>query len=133
MTDVAIPATTLAAAVLGVLIVALAGRVSVLRLRHKVSLGDGDNRELARAIRAHGNTVEWVPLFLVMLLAYELIVGPCLHAGIVAGGFVAGRLLFAWGMWRRTLSRSRQIGAALSYLAVLAMAVLLVLATLVWA
>lgn len=69
MTEVAIPATALAAAVLGLLVVVLAARVSVLRVRHKVSLGDGDNRELARAIRAHGNTVEFVPLFLIMLLA----------------------------------------------------------------
>lgn len=133
MTEVAIPATALAAAVLGVLVVVLAGRVSALRLRHKVSLGDGGNRELARAIRAHGNTMEWVPMFLVMLLAYELIVGPCLYASVAAGGFVFGRLLFAWGLWNRTFSRSRQIGAALSYLAVLAMSILLVLAALVWA
>lgn len=132
MTEVAIPATALAAAVLGLLVVVLAARVSVLRVRHKVSLGDGDNRDLARAIRAHGNTVEFVPLFLIMLLAYELIIGPCLWASIVAAGFVAGRVLFAWGMWRRALSRSRQLGAALSYLAIIAMAVLLVLAVLVW-
>ena len=133
MGDVAIPATALAAAVLGILVVVLAARVSVLRVRHKVSLGDGDNRELSRAIRSHANTVEFVPLFLVMLLAYELIIGPCMYAAGVAGVFVAGRLLYAWGMARRTLTRSRQIGAASSYLALIAMAVLLLLAVFAWA
>lgn len=132
MGDVAIPATALAAAALGILVVVLASRVSVLRVRHKISLGDGDNRELARAIRSHANTIEFAPLFLVMLLAYELIIGPCLYAAVIAAVFVFGRLLYAWGMWRRALTRSRQLGAGLSYLGVVAMAVLLLLAVFVW-
>ena len=132
MQEVMIPATALSAAALGLLLLGRAGRVSVLRVRAGVSLGDGDNRDLRRAIRSHANTVEFAPIFLIMLLAYELMVGPCLLASITAAVFVGSRLLYTWGMWNRALSKRRQIGAGLSYLCLLVMPVLLLLAVFAW-
>lgn len=132
MGEVMIPATALSAVAMGLLMLGLACRVSLLRVRGGVSLGDGDNRDLRRAIRSHANTVEFAPIFLVMLLSYELIIGPCLYASITAAVFVVSRFIYSWGMWSQALSRRRQIGAGLSYLCLLVMAILLVLAVFAW-
>lgn len=113
--------TAAAAGMLGLLIVVLASRVSQLRMRHGISLGDGGDKALARAIRAHGNTVEWVPIFLVLCLLVEYRLGSSVVLGIAAAAFVAARLAFAWGLSRRTFSRPRQIGAGISYLVVAAL------------
>src|SRR5262245_54425056 len=67
-----IPVTAALAGFSGLLLVTLASRVSMLRMRHKVAFGDGGNPELMRAIRTHGNTAEYAPLFVLLVLAWEL-------------------------------------------------------------
>ena len=58
------------AGLIGLLLVALAIPISRLRRSLKVGLGDGGDKVLARAIRAHANAVEWaVPALLLLLLA----------------------------------------------------------------
>lgn len=87
-----VPATALYGAMNVLLTVLLAARISQLRLRHRVRLGDGGHKELQRAIRAHGNNVEWLPLGLLLLLVAELSGGAphALHA--VGGLLFLGRL-----------------------------------------
>lgn len=119
-----LPISTIAAAALSLLIVALALNVSRLRLRLQISLGDGERPELSRAIRAHGNTVENVPLFLVLCLLLEL-TGSGAWLGWLTLLFVLGRYVYAWGMLRRNVSRQRQIGALLSYLIIAGMSLAL--------
>lgn len=48
---------------------ALTANVSRLRLKLKISLGDGGNKEMLRAIRAQANGIEQVPIFALILLA----------------------------------------------------------------
>ena len=109
---------------LGVLLVlALSARVIWLRNARKVALGDGGLPELARAIRAHANAVEYLPLGLLMLLVIELdgARAEWLHlAGIT---LLAGRSLHAWGLSRRSgRSFGRALGIVLTWLVMLAMA-----------
>ena len=59
-------------AILGLIIVALGINVTVHRVKLKVSLGDGGNPQMLRMIRLHGNAVEYIPLAIVLMLAYEL-------------------------------------------------------------
>lgn len=61
---------TVAAQVLLAIVLGL--RVIVLRLRHRVGIGEGDNRALKRAIRVHANLIEWVPFALMAIAAAEL-------------------------------------------------------------
>ena len=73
----------------------------IIRLRRglRVGLGDGGHTSLQQAIRAHGNAVEFIPIFIILLAIYELNRAPAgaLHAFGVA--FVLARLAHAWGLY----------------------------------
>jgi uncharacterized membrane protein YecN with MAPEG domain len=109
------------------LIVALAMRVMWLRNAHGVGLGSGGNERLARAIRAHANAIEYLPvaLLLLVVLALEQTRPWLLHVfGIV---LIVGRILHAIGLSGSPgRSFGRAAGIALTVLVMLAMAVLLV-------
>jgi uncharacterized membrane protein YecN with MAPEG domain len=113
----AIPVTAALAAFCGLLLVGLAGRVSLLRVRHKVSFGDGGNPALMRAMRTHGNTAEHAPLFLLLALAWELARGSTPLLVAAAALFVLARLLYTAGVLGRGLHLLRMAGAMLTYVA----------------
>jgi uncharacterized protein len=123
-----IPVTAACAAICGLLILILAFRVSLLRMRHRVAVGDGGVEALARAIRVHANTIEFVPIFLLLSLCYELYAG----ANVVLIGldavFVAARIAFAVGFSLAPLHPLRRVGAGLSYLTLLLASALLLAA-----
>jgi len=111
----AIPITAVYAAVLGILLVAISARISVLRARYQAMFGDGGKDDLLRAIRAQGNFIEYVPLAL-------LLIGMAEWAGIrpwaahaLAGTLLASRLIHYWGMATR-INAGRGIGATLTWL-----------------
>lgn len=64
--------TLILSSLMGLMCVWLAFQVIKNRRKHKISLGDGGIEELARAIRAHGNFIEYVPISLILLGASEL-------------------------------------------------------------
>lgn len=112
----AIPVTAVSAALLGLLLMGLAARVSQLRMRHKVQWGDGGNPEVLRAIRAHGNTAEHAPIFLLLALAYELTAGATPVLMGLCAAFIVARLAFVAGVVGRGLHRFRMFGALFTYL-----------------
>lgn len=120
-----VPVTVVLTALCALLLVFLSTHISVLRVRHKVSIGDGGINPLVRAIRLHGNTIEHVPIFLLLVLVYELSYGngPLLIA--LATVFFFSRLLFAWGMLTKIFTRRRQVGALGTYLTQLVLALAL--------
>ncbi|HEX4883315.1 MAG TPA: MAPEG family protein, partial [Casimicrobiaceae bacterium] len=111
--------TALYAGAIGVLLIVLAALVSRLRRARKVGLGDGGDRDLQRAIRVHGNAVEWALPGLALLLVAELnrAAPLLLHACGIA--IVAGRVLHAFGLSRTGgVSFGRFVGSGLSWTAV---------------
>lgn len=110
------------------LVLVLAIRVMWLRNTRQVGIGTGDVPELARAIRAHANAVENLPLALLLLalLAFEQTPTLWLHAfGIT---LLVARVLHAFGLSRYAgVSFGRVTGMGLTVLVLLAMAVLLLL------
>ncbi|VUD59460.1 Inner membrane protein YecN [Thalassocella blandensis] len=60
------------AALLAILVIALAFRVSKNRIKYRVGIGAGDNKDLDLVIRCHANAVEIVPLAVLMLVLAEL-------------------------------------------------------------
>jgi uncharacterized membrane protein YecN with MAPEG domain len=120
--------TGLYSGLVALLVVGLGVRVALMRMRHRVGLGDGGVAELARAIRAHGNLVEYAPLALLLLLIAELSAAAppaALHAAGIA--VVAGRVLHAFGLSRNpNRSAGRMLGSLLTWLAIVGLALLLI-------
>lgn len=102
----------------------LAMRVSLLRMKFGISTGDGDNPILFKAIRAHSNGVEQVPIFglLVLALSVNELRSDYLAALVVV--FTLARMCHGVGMNYR-IYRARQLGAGLTYLLHIVAAVLL--------
>lgn len=118
--------TGLYAALGALLILLLAARVIWLRNTRKVGIGSGGDEQLARAIRAHANAIEYLPIALLLLLILELdqTRPALLHLfGIV---LIVARIIHALGLSAKSgYSVGRAIGIALTFLVILAMALLL--------
>lgn len=123
-----IPVTAACVALGGLLILALALRVSLLRFRHRIALGDGGNHELIRAIRAHANTIEFVPIFALLSLCYELYAGAGWVLTTLVALFLFARVSFAIGLSLAPVHPLRRVGAGLSYLCLLLLSLLLLAA-----
>ncbi len=111
-----VPLTGLYAALCAVIVLALALRVIVLRWSTRTGLGDGGDRRLARAIRVHGNAIEYVPLALILMLIVEL--GGAnrmlLHGCGIA--LVAARIAHAYGLARTAgASTGRVLGTTVTF------------------
>lgn len=117
-------------AALALMAVALALHVILGRYAAKVALGDGENRMLARRIRAHGNFSEYAPFIALILLGLALLgAGELLVHAVGLTGLI-GRILHAIGLSRSGgPSWPRQAGMVLTFTALLTGAIaLLVLA-----
>ena len=117
--------TAIYAGVLALIIVALGINVTVHRAKLSVPLGDGGKPQMLRMIRLHGNACEYIPLALLLMLAYELNGG--MHIALHAAGIalVAGRLIQTWAMWPTEIpGAGRGIGQTLTWLTIAALAVL---------
>ena len=110
-----IPITALYAGVLGIALVAISARVSVLRGKFKVMFGDGGHEDLTRAIRAQGNFTEYVPLALLLIGFVELGGMSSWVVHTLAGGLLASRLIHYWGITARK-DPGRGIGATVTWI-----------------
>lgn len=120
--------TALYAALLGLIMLALA--IGVVRKRRtlKVGLGVGDHPELEKAVRAHANFVEYVPMALVMLSLYEAQGAPGWAIHLLGAALVIARLLHAQGLYQsRTTSFGRFFGTLVTWLVLVALSALLLI------
>lgn len=121
---IVVPVTALYAGLCALLLLVLAARISRHRMTLKVGLGDGGHPPLMRAVRVHGNAVEWMLPMLLLLLIAELNHAShwFLHAcGIV---FLAARIAHAIGLSGNSGdSGGRFAGTAASWLVVGVLAV----------
>lgn len=123
----AFPVTSLHAGLLGLLLLVLSFRVSLVRRATGTSIGQGDDPRLLRAIRAQGNFVEYAPITLLLLLLLEAGGAAPGFLHILGGMTVGGRVLHALGISPpRERLILRQLGMLLSWAALgLAAALLL--------
>jgi uncharacterized membrane protein YecN with MAPEG domain len=86
------------AALLVLLYIFLGMRVARLRYTTRTAIGGGGDPRLERAVRAHGNFGEYVPLAIILLIAMEMHRHSIyvLHALCLV--FVIGRLIHAFGI-----------------------------------
>lgn len=105
-----------------ILTILLAANVSRLRMKHKAAWGDKGKHDLLGAIRAHGNAAEFVPVFMILFLLWELQGASDNALAVMGGVFLVARLVHAYGMIA-VHGLARQIGAAVSYLLPVVLAV----------
>lgn len=86
------------AALSGLLIVKLAIDVIKIRRAKKISIGDGEDKQLQLATRTHANAIEYIPITLLLLFALEFNGASKLLIHALGIAFVTGRVLHALGL-----------------------------------
>ena len=116
--------TLISASLLGLLLFALTMNIVKYRMATKTSMGDADNPDLLRAVRAHGNLIEYAPLMLILigLLEYNRFSMPFVLGLSIA--FVLGRILHGLGLGYPGLfpddtNKFRQFGALITMICLL--------------
>ena len=118
-----LPITLTIAAAAALINIWLGARVSQLRIRHKVSIGDAGNDRLACRMRAHANFIEYTPFFLILVAAIELSRGSETWLWAVAIVYILGRLAHPFGMDRPAPNALRMVGAIVTWVVLAALAV----------
>ena len=114
--------TTLYAALLTFLIVWLSIHVIKARRKHRVRYGDGDNIELIVARTAQSNTVQYVPLALILLLVLELNHAAAWLIHLLGFLLLTGRIIYARALLSSKHS-GRVTGMKITIFSLLALAV----------
>ncbi|WP_421703510.1 MAPEG family protein [Aliiroseovarius sp.] len=95
----------------------LSFRISLIRLRVRVSYGDGKDRVLGRAIRMQGNSAEYLPLGLILVGLAEALHAPSGVVHLLGLMLLGGRAAYLIGYGReRQILLLRQLGMVLTYL-----------------
>jgi uncharacterized membrane protein YecN with MAPEG domain len=69
----------------------------------RIAYGDGNNKKLIRAIRAHGNFFEFTVFFIISSFLIEALDGDAIYLLIVNILFVLGRVSHAYSMFKEKL------------------------------
>lgn len=117
-----LPITLTIAGAAALIAIWLSIRVSQMRRRHKVSIGDGGNEIVRTRMRAHANFVETTPLFLILLALVELAKGSAMWLWLVAILFILGRLAHPFGLERPGANAIRAASMIVTWLVLLGLA-----------
>ena len=119
------PITAIAASILALIYTTLSFRVARARQKHKIGVGDGGEKTLTKAIRVHANFIEYVPLALILLMAYEINGGTAWVSMTVSAALIFARLLHILGLSQTLgVSRGRLWGSLLTWLIIAGLACL---------
>jgi len=124
-----LPVTLSAAAAAAIINIWLMMRVGQVRLRDKVSIGDGGNDALLRRMRAHSNFTESAPFVLILLGVIELSGKGTWWLVFVAGIYLLARVAHSFGMDNGDSNPGRLIGTIVTMLTLLGLAIVAVLIT----
>ena len=90
--------TPLYAAVLALIYTFLSVRTLRLRRMKKVIVGDSDDIELTRAVRAHSNFAEYTPIAIILIYLLEVQGQSTVIIHALGVALVLGRIIHAWGI-----------------------------------
>lgn len=120
--------TPIYAAILGLIFIFLSYRVIKKRVKHQIGMGDGEQPELTRAIRVHGNFAEFIPFALLLIFFLETQTNHTVIVHLLGIALVIGRLIHAYS-FNPTYEefRFRQIGMVLTFIVIIASAIRILL------
>ncbi len=117
--------TALYASLLALIILWLSYNVVNFRRKKQVDLGDGGHDEGIRHIRAQQNTIEYIPLILILMAVYEINNGLPLILHITGIVLVIARIIYPLGLVaKKGASFGRFYGTLFTWLCLLALIVL---------
>ncbi len=90
--------TALTAGVLAIIYLAMTIWVIMARVKYRIDLGHGDNKDLHMRIRAHANFAEYVPICLIVMFFVEAGGGPRWLVLAMGAALVLGRLAHVYGV-----------------------------------
>ena len=103
-------------AIFGLMFVYLSICVIKQRRSAKVSIGDGDNPTLRKAIAVHNNFSQYVPLALLLIAFVELNHAPATITHGLCACLLVGRVAHAYGLAQAVqIMKLRQIGVLLTF------------------
>jgi uncharacterized membrane protein YecN with MAPEG domain len=121
---IVVPVAALYAGLCALLLLVFAAQISRYRMKFRVGLGDGGNADLARAIRVHGNAVEWMLPMLLLLLVAELNHTSHWLLHLCGIAFVLARIAHGIGLSRRSgESPGRKLGTVVSWTVIAVLAI----------
>ncbi len=110
--------TSLISGILGLLYLQLTFDVIKARLKHQISLGYGENNEIAPIVSAHSNFISYVPLFLILCFLFEQ--SALVHWGVILTtglSFIIGRILHYIGFKNKKINfKLRRLGMVMTLL-----------------
>ncbi len=116
--------TPIYAALIALLFLALSLNVIRQRFMGQISVGDGGNKALIKAIRTHSNCVEYAPFTLLLIAMAEIQGAGGVLVNLMSLAILSGRLLHAYGFGRTPqIVILRRTGMLLTFAAILVAAV----------
>jgi len=122
-----IPVTTITVAILALIFLKLSFGIIKIRKENKILLGEGKNESLMRAVRAHGNFCEHIPITLFLIICLELNGFYWFVITFFVAIFLVGRILHFMGILgdevkNKSLTK-RVWGMTLTFLAIILLAI----------
>ena len=93
-----LPITAIYAALLGIILIILRIRVTIVRAKTGISIYHGDNKALAEKIRQHANFTENIPYALILMVCVELAGASSALLYVIGSLLLASRLLNPFGI-----------------------------------
>lgn len=117
--------TTLYAGILGLIYIGLTFYTVLGRWKHRVNLGTGNNEDMEKRIRIHGNFAEYVPMALLLMLFAEVEGEAEIMIHVLGVLLILGRLLHPVGiLFRFGPSWGRTGGMILTIMVLMAASIL---------
>lgn len=125
--------TALYAGLLALLFLVLSVNVVRGRRLHRVSVGDGGDKDLRKRMRVQANWVEYTPIALILLAIAEVEGFPGWLIHLAGLTLTVGRVMHAYGLGSTPqIVAFRQIGMYLTVFAILGLALLDIWCALFW-
>ncbi|TNE30369.1 MAG: hypothetical protein EP349_05435 [Alphaproteobacteria bacterium] len=107
-------------ALLAMLFLMLSIHVVTLRRELGIAFGDGGKDDLTKAVRAHGNFAEYVPMALILFVMLELNGTSDYLVHLLGGALVLARTAHASGLIfsKNKISKRRVFGTALTWIVI---------------
>jgi len=119
--SVALPITLVAAGGAAIINIWLGVRIGQVRVKAKISIGDGGDLGLITRMRAQANFIEFTPIVLILIGAIELTQGSPIWLWAIASLYLLGRIGHALGM--DGLPAGRMVGTLISMLTMLGLGI----------